>query len=402
MRDFFISYNRHDAQWAEWIAWVLEDAGYSLYIQAWDFRPGGNFVLDMQKAAAESKKTILVLSETYLMSAYTKPEWAAAFVDDPTSENRKLLPVRVKECQPEGLLKPLVYVDLVGQSEAEAKRQLLDMMQDRLKPTKAPTFPGTQPQLKPVAFPAESQSAELLSMENPFGHRGRIRDSQQFFGRKLLLKRIFDDLRRGSSLSLVGENQIGKSSILEMIVQWGPKELNWAPEQFVLLNLQRLRNEGDFFEALWCQLDIDPTLTGWRLDQALEEQKFVVCIDEIGRMVDNPKFTADARDLLKGFADGADAPLTLVIASSQPLAVLFNDDPNRSSPLAGLCGAPLPVEPFSQKDTEAFLKTLLKGNAVQFTEEEGAELYRLSQGHPAKLQAAAAQLYDQRKQQIGK
>lgn len=47
MKDFFISYTGNDRPWAEWIAWVLEEAGYSVVIQAWDFRPGGNFVLDM-------------------------------------------------------------------------------------------------------------------------------------------------------------------------------------------------------------------------------------------------------------------------------------------------------------------------------------------------------------------
>ena len=50
MKDFFISYNRNDKQWAEWVAWILEDEGYSVVIQAWDFRPGGNFVLDMHRA----------------------------------------------------------------------------------------------------------------------------------------------------------------------------------------------------------------------------------------------------------------------------------------------------------------------------------------------------------------
>lgn len=54
METFFVSYNSHDRTWAEWIAWTLEDAGYSVTIQAWDFRPGGNFVLDMQRAAQES------------------------------------------------------------------------------------------------------------------------------------------------------------------------------------------------------------------------------------------------------------------------------------------------------------------------------------------------------------
>ena len=78
-KDFFVSYNRHDKTWAEWIAWTLEAAGYTVVIQVWDFRPGGNFVLDMQRAAAQAERTIAVLSRTYLESQFTQPEWAAAF-----------------------------------------------------------------------------------------------------------------------------------------------------------------------------------------------------------------------------------------------------------------------------------------------------------------------------------
>src|SRR3954470_9794313 len=37
-RDFFISYNRADRTWAEWIAWQLEQAGRSFIVQAWHFR----------------------------------------------------------------------------------------------------------------------------------------------------------------------------------------------------------------------------------------------------------------------------------------------------------------------------------------------------------------------------
>jgi TIR domain/Effector-associated domain 9 len=142
MKDFFISYNRADKQWAEWIAWKLEEAGYTVVIQAWGFRPGGNFILDMQRAAAETHKTIAVLSETYLKSSFTQPEWASAFANDPQSLERKLIPVRVKECKPEGLLRPIVYADLVGLSEAEAEKTLLDALKDSVKPEQSPAFPG--------------------------------------------------------------------------------------------------------------------------------------------------------------------------------------------------------------------------------------------------------------------
>ena len=41
-KDFFISYTGRDSKWAEWIAWCLEQAGYSVIIQAWDFPAGSN------------------------------------------------------------------------------------------------------------------------------------------------------------------------------------------------------------------------------------------------------------------------------------------------------------------------------------------------------------------------
>src|SRR5260370_5998347 len=34
-KDFFISYHRADRAWAEWIAWQLEEEGYSGLLQVW-------------------------------------------------------------------------------------------------------------------------------------------------------------------------------------------------------------------------------------------------------------------------------------------------------------------------------------------------------------------------------
>jgi hypothetical protein len=90
-KDFFISYNGKDQDWAVWIAWQLEEAGYSVIIQAWDFRPGGNFVMEMQKATTQTDRTLVVLSPNYLAGQFTQPEWAAAFAQDPTGEKGTLL-----------------------------------------------------------------------------------------------------------------------------------------------------------------------------------------------------------------------------------------------------------------------------------------------------------------------
>ena len=174
MKDFFISYNKHDKQWAEWIAWTLEEAGYTVVIQAWDFRPGGNFVLAMQRASAECEKTIAVLSEHYLKSEYAQSEWSAAFAVDPQGLQRKLIPVRVGVCKPDGVLKTIVYVDLVGVTEpSDAKQRVLDALKARARPDQEPTFPGAVPTSErtepdPVAFPpTEEAKAEPEAEPQP-------------------------------------------------------------------------------------------------------------------------------------------------------------------------------------------------------------------------------------------
>jgi hypothetical protein len=141
-RDFFISYNRAERAWAEWIAWRLEEAGYTTVIQAWDFVPGSNFVAEMDKAAKQAERTIAVLSPNYLDAQFTRPEWASAFAGDPTGAKRKLVPVRVDEVDVRGLLGQIVYLDLVGLDEDQAHERLLAGVGERLKPSVAPAFPG--------------------------------------------------------------------------------------------------------------------------------------------------------------------------------------------------------------------------------------------------------------------
>ena len=53
-RDFFISYTGVNEAWARWIAVELERAGYTTVVQAFDFRPGSDFVHEMQQATASA------------------------------------------------------------------------------------------------------------------------------------------------------------------------------------------------------------------------------------------------------------------------------------------------------------------------------------------------------------
>jgi TIR domain len=144
--DFFISYNGADKTWAEWIAWQLEEEGFSTILQAWDFRPGANFVLKMQEASEKAKRTIAVLSPNYLNADFTQPEWAAAFRRDPQGTKGILVPVMARDCRQEldGLWPQIIYINLVGLSEQAARKTLLEgINRGRNKPETPPVFPGT-------------------------------------------------------------------------------------------------------------------------------------------------------------------------------------------------------------------------------------------------------------------
>jgi serine/threonine protein kinase len=157
-KDFFISYNGADQRWAEWIAWQLEEAAYSVILQAWDFLPGSNFVMQMDRALTLAPRMIAVLSPQYLSSLYTQPEWASAFRHDPKGEQSLLIPVRVQPCEVTGLLGPIIYVDLVGRDEATARQRLLAAVRhERAKPAQAPAYPQTMQHTisKQLNFPGD-------------------------------------------------------------------------------------------------------------------------------------------------------------------------------------------------------------------------------------------------------
>src|SRR5882762_4106915 len=126
MEDFFISYNKADRLWASGIGDWLDQAGYTTIIQERDFAAGSNFMSEMHSALQNARRLLLILSPDFLGAKFPEAEWTAALASDPTGESRTVVPVRVRECQPTGLLKPIVYIDLVGLNADEARKKLLD------------------------------------------------------------------------------------------------------------------------------------------------------------------------------------------------------------------------------------------------------------------------------------
>ncbi len=248
-KDFFVSYTGRDRRWAEWIAFTLEEAGYTTIIQAWDSRPGMNVVAMMNDATRQTERTIAVLSRAYLESEFGFAEWAAAFRRDPTGNQRRLVPVRIEACDVQGLLGSIVSLDLVGLDEARAKEQLLaGVKPERAKPLSA-GFPRSASSPKsgalvlerPLFPPSLPPRWNIPYPRNPY-----------FLGREEVLDQLTAALRTGQPIAL---SQPAKDIHLQAISGLGGIGKTHVALEYAY------RYRSDYQAVLWVQADTYENLT---------------------------------------------------------------------------------------------------------------------------------------------
>jgi hypothetical protein len=211
-RDFFVSYTQADRAWAEWLAWELEAAGYTTQLQAWDMPAGTAFLHVMDQAVQHARHTILVLSPAYLRSAMAQAEWRPGFKADPSGQARRLLPVRVEDCEPKGLLADRVWIDLVGADEATARARLREEVARALRGPGRPTTPPRFPRAPAAATARPRFPTALPSVWNlPY------RRNSTFTGRDELLASLAGQLAGGGAAAvtqvLQGGGGVGKTSL---------------------------------------------------------------------------------------------------------------------------------------------------------------------------------------------
>jgi hypothetical protein len=173
----------------------------------------------MDQAVQTTRHTILVLSPAYLRSEMAEAEWRPAFKADPSGEARRLLPVRVEDCEPAGLLADRVWIDLVGADEAAARARLREEVAGALRgpgrPSTAPRFPrAPAPAVDRPRFPTALPSVWNLPFQrNP-----------TFTGRHDELAALAAVLAPGGTVAvtqvLQGAGGVGKTTLAAEYAYW--------------------------------------------------------------------------------------------------------------------------------------------------------------------------------------
>jgi hypothetical protein len=214
-REFFLSFTGADRPWAEWLLAELDSAGYSSISQLRDFVAGGNFALDMDKAARRARRTLGVLSAHALHAPYVRQEWAQRLAEDPTGEQRRLILVRVEPCEPEGLLRPVNYIDLVGLDEAAARERLREELAAVLRGERRLPLAPRYPTGVPAAPVADVQRPRFPTALPPVWNVP-YRRNLDFTGREEVLARLAEQLERGAAAvtqALQGGGGVGKTAL---------------------------------------------------------------------------------------------------------------------------------------------------------------------------------------------
>ena len=402
--DFFISYTQADRAWAEWIAWLLEEDHHRVLIQAWDFVGGSNWVQRMRDGVSGAERTVAVLSPDYLESEFGTAEWAAAWSMDPLSAARKLLTVRVKECDRPDFLGQIVSIDLFGITESAARTRLRRLvagaMTGRVKPEKSPPFPGGSRAIahRPL-FPDALPSVWRVPARNP-----------NFTGRANDLAALEAALAAGTTVTVQavqGMGGVGKTQLATQfaydhaadydLVYWLAAEESAAlPDQFTVLaadlGLEPVTDPEGLRAQIHRQLREVP---GWLLifdnaDDCEDIQPWIPAVPMLpgtrGHVIGTTR---------RGGFDDLGAVLDLdVVSPEEALALLRTRVPGLPGDIGTELAGELGFLPLALDQAAAYMNRAKKpaGDYLRLLRSRAAELYR--QGRASGRRDTMATLWD--------
>jgi len=249
-------------------------------------------------------------------------------------------------------------------------------------------------------------------LQNPYVHRGPIKDPSHFYGRAEETQDLLLHTAKGQSVSIVGPRRIGKTSLLLHLCHsaqavepgTGPRHL------FVFLDCQRkpVAGQADIYQWMWDEISKEAqwdkarsatVQSGEEFEKAVGELcddgfELTLLIDEFELMAENSQLSTDFFTRLRGLAVAY--PVSYVTSSVKPLSDLeYSDRSVLSSPFFNIFHPqhlgflkPEEAQEFVIKPVQA-----MEGLPV-YTDAEISFLFEMAGYHPALLQIACYYLFE--------
>jgi tetratricopeptide (TPR) repeat protein len=162
--DFFLSRRGSVAAIAREVTDVLTEKGYRILVQDYDIPLGASFVEAMHEATINSRDLIILLTEDYLRSPYTRKEFTSFEAERlKTAEERHIIVLRCEDVPLRGLLADNVYQDLVGVAGPQERKQRIIAAAERQSQASPPPprpFIGVPPRI--ASFTGRGEQLDKL------------------------------------------------------------------------------------------------------------------------------------------------------------------------------------------------------------------------------------------------
>jgi hypothetical protein len=123
----FISYNRSDTHFVDWLARALVMRRHNIWLDRWEMNIGDSLIAKIQAALTESDAILIVLSKNSVASEWCKKELNAGLVRELEEKRVLVLPCVIDDCEIPLFLKEKLYADF-RKDRAEALRQVDDAL----------------------------------------------------------------------------------------------------------------------------------------------------------------------------------------------------------------------------------------------------------------------------------
>ncbi len=248
-------------------------------------------------------------------------------------------------------------------------------------------------------------------MNNPYNYNSPVRNREDFFGRGAIISKIYSRIGadRPQSISLVGDAQIGKSSLLWYLAQPQTKERYLGnPESYIYFYIPVV-DKGDlnfenFSDLFWNIIlrDIDKYLQledktpSYDLFKKIverltrDQKKIILFFDDFHLTTQNESFPLEFFSFLRSLANNYN--LAFVTTSYLDLQQLCVSKEVEESPFFNIF-TNLSLKPF--EESEAF--QLIEGPAHKLgvnLSEDKDRIYKTAHTFPYPLQLACSLLFD--------
>lgn len=223
-----------------------------------------------------------------------------------------------------------------------------------------------------------------------------IHESKYFFGREKEVQEIFKFINSGSSVAVIADPGMGKSSLLMAVEREAQNQLI-TQRHPIYINLDDVNNEQEIIDHICEELDIEYPGSMRNFKKSLINNQCLLLMDQVEKL-EPPDFSLSFIQQIVAWSQRDmknDAPFKLVWTACKNLEVIFPED-KMTSPIASRF-ANLIIERWDKKIISDFIKNRLSlsGNPqISFSENEITQIINESGGHPQKLMTLCYEIFN--------